>query len=95
MFSYDSSKYLYDGVVIASSEKPSFLAVVDTPKSNWFKLITPQLLGRVNGLPAGVDPLAADEFAGDGRQKLDPLAPTKTQDLYGRAEEQRNAPRRR
>lgn len=66
--------------------------MVDTPKKSWFKLITPELLGRVGGgLPEGVDPRAADEFTGDGRQRINPLAPTGTKDLYGQAEEAINA----
>ena len=64
--------------------------MVDTPKKSWFNLITPDLLNRVGGgVSSGVDPAAADQFAGDNRHKLNPLAPTGTQDVYGVAENQR------
>lgn len=67
--------------------------MTDTPKKSWFDKITPALLGRVGG--GVVDKRAADEFAGNSQHRFDPEARAKTQDLYGQAEESRDALRRR
>lgn len=69
--------------------------MVDTPKKSWFGLITSKVLAQAGPGTLGVDSRAADELAGDGRNKINLLAPSSTLDVYAAAEEQSNVHRGR
>ena len=61
----------------------------DIEKSKcWFGVITDTVLAQAGGggVPPGVDPRAADESIGDGRNRMNVNAPTRTVDTYGIAE---------
>jgi hypothetical protein len=62
--------------------------MVDSKKPCWFKHISDDVLAKAGGSRYATDPNAADEFAGDNKNRLDVHAPTGTHDIYGLIEGQ-------